>query len=678
MIRSALIVLGVACIGASPFVPVEPVPAGGHTLEAWWCAMVGVVLLFAAWSRPAALLTLATVGALGLTKPLWLHRPWLSNDERGEPLVLLALAAIGVAGLGVLAVLRGRLRPAVFGLVSWCCSWRWPLAMCLFLGSVAHLTLYEPRGYWTSYAVNVAAMSGAWLVAMGALVAFGTSDAAVRLKTPSSTARLPWILGLWVFLFSSVVARFVLDGVPHIPDGVAYLFQARTFAAGSLWFDAPPAAQAFELYLLDVVGDRWFAVTPPGWPAVLAVGELAGAPWLVNPLLGALTIPATHGLVRRLRDRETADTVALLMAASPWLLFLSASFMTHAVSLLDAVLACLLVIQVRDGLSRWRLVAAGCFMGHLFLVRPLDGLVVGGALALLVWFSQRERHLAAVLSYGAGCVVVGALVFAYNQAMTGDMLTVPIQEYTDRLWYPGANRLGFGADVGNPPETWGELDPYRGHGFKDVLLNANQNLCNLNFELLGWAVGGLLLFGAHVLGGRWTRADRICGVFLLVLAGAYSCYWFSGGPDYGARYWYLMLVPVLWLSARGLQTIVDWGQQRWPDGRFRARAHGCLLLCCAISVVVFLPWRVVGRYDGYRGFHREYLEQVEDGVHGGALIFVRSPTAPEYGSAMLANDPALPGDRPVFVRYRSEAENAATEAAFPGRTVVIVGRPSGR
>ena len=35
-----------------------------------------------------------------------------------------------------------------------------------------------------------------------------------------------------------------------------------------------------------------------------------------------------------------------------------------------------------------------------------------------------------------------------------------------------------------------------GHGVWDVLYNANQNLYNLNYELLGWCSGSLLPFAA--------------------------------------------------------------------------------------------------------------------------------------------------------------------------------------
>src|SRR6185503_6952990 len=110
---------------------------------------------------------------------------------------------------------------------------------------------------------------------------------------------------------------------------------AKCFAHGRLSVPAPPIPEAFQVYLLELTRDgQWYSTPPFGWPAVLAVGEYLGVPWLVNPLIAAATIPMVHALVRRLADRGTANVVALLFAGSPWFLFLGASYMTHPLSLL--------------------------------------------------------------------------------------------------------------------------------------------------------------------------------------------------------------------------------------------------------------------------------------------------------------------------------------------------------
>ena len=107
------------------------------------------------------------------------------------------------------------------------------------------------------------------------------------------------------------------------------------------------------------------------------------------------------------------------------------------------------------------------------------------------------------------------------------------------------------------PSQWSGLDPLPGHGPIDVLVNLNQNLYNVNFETHGWAVGSLALVLVHLLAGRWTATDRRLGALAVAVVAAYSCYWFAGGPDFGARYWFLVLFPCLWWTARGAATLAE-------------------------------------------------------------------------------------------------------------------------
>jgi hypothetical protein len=58
--------------------------------------------------------------------------------------------------------------------------------------------------------------------------------------------------------------------------------------------------------------ERWFGKYPPGFPAVLALGVLAGAPWLVNPVAAALAVLAIGGAIAvggRAWDRFSSSDV---------------------------------------------------------------------------------------------------------------------------------------------------------------------------------------------------------------------------------------------------------------------------------------------------------------------------------------------------------------------------------
>ena len=115
-------------------------------------------------------------------------------------------------------------------------------------------------------------------------------------------------------MVSALLSVLVYERHPHLQDEVAYVLQARYFAAGSLAMPTPPIPAAFELYLFDLNSRGWFSVVPVGWPLVLAVGEYLGAAWLVNPTLCGINVWLFHLVVRRLYDRRTARLGSLLLA----------------------------------------------------------------------------------------------------------------------------------------------------------------------------------------------------------------------------------------------------------------------------------------------------------------------------------------------------------------------------
>src|SRR5262249_25147418 len=150
----------------------------------------------------------------------------------------------------------------------------------------------------------------------------------------------------------------------------------RYLAAGTLSMPPPPVADAFDIDLMHQVGDRYFSPVPPGWPGLLAIGVFLGAPSLVNPLLAGVSVLLTFGVVRRLYDARTACGVALLLAASPWFLFTSMSYMTHTATLAFALLAAWAILRSREtGVALWAGLG-GAAIGVVSLIRPLDGVIV--------------------------------------------------------------------------------------------------------------------------------------------------------------------------------------------------------------------------------------------------------------------------------------------------------------
>jgi hypothetical protein len=491
----------------------------------------------------------------------------------------------------------------------------------------------------------------------------------------SPRERVVRLSALWVVIASSFLAWTVLERLPHIPDEIAYVSQAKYLSLGRLWLPAPPDPMAFDIPFCTSDASRWYCATPAGWPLALAGGIRVGLPWLVNPLLGGIAILLAHALLRRLYGKDTADGVAILLAVSPWLLYMSANLMTHNLTLVLMLLGFLSVQNAREGGAVLWGGLAGFAFGALLHVRPLEAVAVAAVAG--IWFLTGKGQ-SRWLGLGA-CIVVGLVMtgafLAYNQAITGSPWRVPLSEYVEKHSYPGSNRLGFGADVGNL--GWRHLDPLLGHGPIDVAVNTNYNLYMVNFELFGWACGSLLFVLLLVVWRRW-RDDVLAWGILLALWAAMTLYWFSGGPDYGARYWYLMILPFALLTVRGAQ---EWSARWSQEGGSRVWAF--LLIASLVGLINVMPWRALDKYRNYRGVRADVRKLAQEREFGRSLVFVRGEpvqepwSSLEFASAFALNppnfDPEAAGT--IYVRDMGPESRERLRRYYADRPVWVVEVP---
>lgn len=620
--------------------------------------------------------TLAMVRAGNLVGYQHYIPPWQLPGEAprwalGVFVVELLLVAIGLArhGGAVIALARR--------------AGRWRLAMVLAVFVLTSATLSRDPA---TYAAELCLASLVQLVHLGAAVLFALSldeDAAGRWRdrvarwlgpesmaiTPGGPDRFAWVLAGFVTIVSATLAIVSYQRHPHVPDEVVYLLQARYLAAGHLTMPLPAVPDAFNVDLMMYQATRWFSPVPPGWPFILAIGAWFGAAWLVNPVLGGLNVLLASCVLRELYPRRTARLALLLFAASPWNLFMAMNLMTHTAALSAALLAALAVARLRrDPAARWA-VLGGIGIALVGLIRPLEGMAV--ALLLGCWslgaYGRRVRYAPAVFLTLA-TIVASMAVLPYNRYLTGSATTFPIMAYTDATYGPGTNALGFGPNRGL---GWPGLDPLPGHGPLDVLINANFNLFQTNTELLGWGTGSLLLLLVLLAWGRLRREDWWMLAVLAMIAGIHSFYYFSGGPDFGARYWYLIIVPCLALTARGLETLGEPGRAG-PSGR--AIAAGALLV--AVTLLVFVPWRATDKYFHYRKMEPGARALADDPAFRDGLVLVRGDRHPDYASAVVYNPVDSGGDAPLFAWDRSGTLRRALVAAYPDRRFWLVDGPT--
>ncbi len=507
--------------------------------------------------------------------------------------------------------------------------------------------------------------------------------------------RFALVCALWVFVAASFLALFAYQRHPHVPDEVVYLLHARYFAEGMVTMPLPRAPLAFNVDIMHYGDTRWWSPVPPGWPFVLAIGVKLGAPWLVNPVLGALNVWLAHAVLRSMYEQRVARLATVFLATSPWFVFMSMNFMTHQLTLCLALAGALAVARlradregggpVRASTMGW-LLAGGVAIGVASLVRPLEGLAI--AVLLGVWSlpprwwgyltsPSRYPALAPSALLAAGTAASGALTLPYNRVITGDPGYFPIMAYIDKHYARGSNDMGFGANRGL---GWTGLDPFPGHGPLDVIVNANLNITTTNVELLGWMTGSLLAAFLLFALRRARRPDWWHAGVIIFIAGIHSFYWFSGGPDFGARYWYLMVVSCIALVARGVVEVGNRVPVRDASPAAREEAQGRViagaLALTVAAVLTFFPWRAVDKYYHYRNMHPDVRTLARAHGFGRSLVLVRGRRHPDYASATAYNPLDLEADAPLYAWDATPEARAQALRAYPDRPVYFLDGPT--
>ena len=432
---------------------------------------------------------------------------------------------------------------------------------------------------------------------------------------------------------SAAVSTYLLERIPHVQDSVAYLFQAHTFSLGRLWAPLPELPEFFEHEFVVMRDGRWFGKYPPGFPAVLALGVLAGAPWLVNPVAAGLAVLATYLLGARTAGPGVGLLAALLLATSPFFLFLGGSFMAHTTGLLFVTLFALAYASGRGFL-------AGLAFGACFLIRPWTALVMAIPLGIDL---LRERRRLPPLALGALPAV--AVFLAYNTLLAGDPLN-----NTMELWW-SFDRLGFGADRG-----FGGHSPFNG------LLNSLRNAAELSRHAFGWPAVLTFAFAFVPFVARAaTRWDRIwLGSWFCLMLGYVG--WWADGVMYGPRFYHEAMPFLALLTARGAQVLAQSVGAPGP-----ALAALLLALPIAHNLALYLPAQAP-LHRGYNYVSRRSLDAVESAGIRDALVFVDLGGRGEwwhYGSLFPANHPLLGGDT-IYARDLG-SRNSALMTRYPER-----------
>ena len=533
---------------------------------------------------------------------------------------------------------------------------KWVLAavtlIALPLLSGSYVPIY---GYLAKVAVGMLA----FLVILAAVARF--DDAALRISAQLERYRVP-LLALLFLVLAAAAALLVFDNVPHVSDEVAYQFQARALASGKLYVQPPAEFQFFDFVHMINDGAKWYGIMNPGWPAVLAVGYAIRAPWLINPVLGALTLLVLFSFFKRAGYSLLESRLAvLLLAVSPLVLFMSGTYMAHTVNLfLFAVFLWAWIRLLNEHQFRFALLAGAAIALNL-LVRPIDTAAVCAPFLLYLGVQslRKPRFLPHVVVLGAVAALGVVITWAYNQQLTGDWRLMPMSKYFTELNPNEKFGLGFGPDMGTKihgPE-------WPGYYPSDAVRVTSYRLEEFLRDFNGMP---LLLITALLIGLRriadWRQ--RTTHVLLLtsalVLIGIYIFHFYHG-IAYGSRH-YFLAVPAV---AAGLaRLLAGWMESNDPIVSRRAR----LVLVAGLLYTVTFPYgSLIAEYGrNYRGSSGALRAAVNDRGLSNAVVFVAQGGLWGWKSAFPLNTYPLDRSSVIYAKDLG-AQNEQLVRRFPER-----------
>jgi hypothetical protein len=490
-------------------------------------------------------------------------------------------------------------------------------------GSTAAVTSIDPyplRDLAAAYSIVArSAAAAALMIAIFVLIDQLGFSAARPIKIRSAGTGGPiWVAVILLVLIaggiSAWVAAQVLERMPHFPDSVVYLLQAKWILGGELYQALSPIQDHLTVPYTYVTDGRWVAHYPFGWPALMALGLAVGYPWLVAPLLGVLYTALLFLVGRELFGPSLGLIAATLAVVSPIACLLFAGMLSHAASSCLILLFLWLLLLARRSGSGWPAVAAGIALGIAFGIRPLTAVAIALPCGVLL-----INDLGRGTRVGRGGVVLAAT------AVGGLLGTLPTLV---------ANYLVTGSPAAFP-YTLATGDMYAPQNLAIGIRNLDAMLAFTAPALYGWGWGlaQSWIFLALPLGfalvpfllQRQNSYDLLlAGCFLSVVV-CHLLMFGHGLHGFGPRYYFDAFFALYLLTARGFQELARVGAS--PDepvtGFHLRSASGilsvALFAALNLSAAAVLPERLA-LYRGYNRVDRGLVHAIEGQAVDHAVI----------------------------------------------------------
>jgi 4-amino-4-deoxy-L-arabinose transferase-like glycosyltransferase len=416
-------------------------------------------------------------------------------------------------------------------------------------------------------------------------------------------------------------------------DSVAYFIQARIFSSGHLNVPSHPLKEFFSTrYCIN--DGKYYSKYFPGWPLILSIGISLGVAWIVNPLLGFLTIFLIYLIGKNLYDKDTGLFAAVLFLTSSYFYKYIPTYFSDPASLFFSSLFFYCVIKIFTEPKISTSIAAGLSLGISFLIRPYSAMaislpVMGYLFVSSFIYKERPRISFITILLSLLPAVIGLLL--YNYLQTGSLFVTPFQHYNP------LDKLGFGLRSNDI-----DIEPHL-FTFMDALKNLLVNLASLNIT----SVWLLFLFIILILINKPDKWDILLFSTLFLIILFHYFYFFKQ-----TRYYYIAFFALFLLAARGINLIDATLKKYVPSIQVKHLNHFVLLFIVITNIFIIIsPQKVFHDYEHSRELRdpfdivkRENLKnsvvilrslQVGSGSNGGR--YMQNPLNYE-GDVLFARD----------------------------------------
>jgi len=456
------------------------------------------------------------------------------------------------------------------------------------------------------------------------------------------------------FTVTNLFCYFIFEHTPHLGDSIDQVFHGKIFALGRFTVPSHKYKEFFS-YGNMINDGKWYSQYPPMHSFLMMIGVMLGITWLINPLIGSLSIITFYFIGKEVYDEKTGRLASLLGLLSPFIIFMSSGFMSHTSVMFFAALFVLFFAKtIKRGKFYYPLIS-GASLGMALNGRPMTALALSIPFAvyavILLVKSFSKYVLRFVVMFITVSVFVGILLL-FNYLTTGDPLLFGYIAKYGEGHYPG---------FGHSP--WGNP-----HSVSRGLTQSLNNLNGLNKYLFEWPVP--CLFFVFLLFATMTREkwDYLFISSFWALSIAYFFYFFQSWY-LGPRYLYESSFMIILLTSRGIlrmPTLINntFGLET-PPGRIKAAVGTAIVICTLIALSFNVPPFAKFYSNSYRGINTLVFKAVEKNDVKNAVVFVRS----YYNAAFIGNSPLCDGEV-IYVRDLGE-KNRLMMDYYPDRKYYI-------